>query len=81
MQLNDSFEVAAPVEDAWRLLNDVPAIVPCIPGAKLTETLGGDAWRALVHVTLGPIGLQFDTEVTRTEVDEQSHRVLLSTKA
>src|SRR5437762_1073705 len=39
MRLQNSFEVAAPVDAAWRLLNDVPAVLPCIPGAELVETV------------------------------------------
>jgi len=33
MRLENAFDVPAPPEHAWRLLNDVPRVVPCMPGA------------------------------------------------
>jgi uncharacterized protein len=81
MELENSFQVAAPVEEAWRLLNDVPAVVPCMPGAELVETVGDDAWKAALQVKLGPIALRFNADVTRTERDDAAHRVVLAVKA
>lgn len=81
MRLENSFEVAAPVDRAWRLLNDVPAVVPCMPGAELIGVLGEDAWKAKLHVKLGPMALQFLADVNREHVDEQTGRVVLAVKA
>jgi len=81
MELENTFTVAAPVDDAWRLLNDVPAVVPCMPGAELLETVGDDAWKAALQVKLGPIALRFAADVTRTERDDEAHRVVLAVKA
>lgn len=81
MRLENSFEVAAPVDAAWRLLNDVPAVVPCMPGAELTEVAGENAWKARLHVKLGPIALQFLADVTREHMDEAAGRVVLAAKA
>ena len=81
MRLENSFEVPAPPEQAWALLNDLPRILPCMPGAELTEVVGEHAWKATMHVKLGPIALQFGTDVTRGEVDEAARRVVLSAKA
>lgn len=81
MQLENSFEVDAPAAAAWVLLNDVPAVVPCMPGAELVEVVSDDAWRAKLHVKLGPIALQFVADITRDEVDEAERRVVLSAKA
>jgi carbon monoxide dehydrogenase subunit G len=78
--LENSFEVAAPPEAAWRLLNDVPAVVPCMPGAALLEG-GGDAWKATLDVKLGPIALRFLTDVRREEADEAGRRIVLAAKA
>lgn len=81
MRLENSFEVAATLDEAWALLNDVPRVVPCMPGAELTETVDANTWKGLVHVRLGPIALQFDTDVVREREDESAHRVVLVTKA
>ncbi|HYY76180.1 MAG TPA: SRPBCC family protein [Gaiellaceae bacterium] len=81
MKLENTFEVAAPPERAWELLMDVPRVVPCMPGATLTETVDDSHWKTEMAVRLGPIGLTFDTDVAREEVDETGRRVLLAAKA
>jgi len=81
MRIENAFDVPASVEDAWRLLNDVPAVVPCMPGAELVEVVGENAWKAKLHVKLGPITLQFLADVTREESDAAAHRAVLAVKA
>jgi uncharacterized protein len=81
MRIENTFDVPASVDEAWRLLNDVPAVVPCMPGAELVEVAGNDAWQAKLHVKLGPIALQFFADVTREQVDEAAHRAVLGVKA
>jgi uncharacterized protein len=81
VQLSNGFEVAASPERTWSLLNDVPRIVPCMPGAELTRVVGENQWEATLHVKLGPISLRFLVEVTRDEVDERARSVILTAKA
>ncbi len=81
MKLENSFEVPASLEQSWRLLNDVPGIVPCMPGAELVEVVAENTWKAKLHVKLGPIALQFLAEVVREELDEADRRVVLDVKA
>jgi len=81
MRLENSFEVAAPLDASWRLLNDIPSVVPCMPGAELIETVDEHTWKARLHVKLGPIALQFVTDVVREEMQEAAGRVVLSANA
>ena len=81
MKLENSFEVDAPPEQAWSLLMDVPRVIPCMPGAKLVETVDNDRWKAQMAVKLGPISLTFDTDVTREGADEQARRATLAANA
>jgi len=81
MKLENSFEVPAPPETAWDLLMDVPRVVPCMPGAELTETVDENAWKAKMDVKLGPVALAFATDVTRDEADEAAKRVKLGARA
>lgn len=81
MQLSNSFEVAASPETTWQLLNDVPRVVPCMPGAELTQVVGDDRWKATLAVKLGPISLQFLVDVVREEADETARRVRLGARA
>jgi len=81
LKLENSFEVAAPPEQAWDLLMDVPRIVPCMPGAKLDEVVDDSHWKATMVVKLGPIGLTFAADVERKEADEADRRVVLGANA
>jgi carbon monoxide dehydrogenase subunit G len=81
VRLENSFEVAAPPEQAWALLLDVPRVVPCMPGAELTETVDETHWKATIAVKLGPMSMTFAADVAREQVDEAGRRVVLSTKA
>jgi len=60
---------------------DVPRVIPCMPGATLTETVDDSNWKAKMNVKLGPISLTFDTDVKREEADEAAGKAKLSAKA
>jgi uncharacterized protein len=81
MRLENSFEVPATPEAAWELLMDMPRVIPCMPGAKLDETVDESNWKATVQVKLGPISLSFLTDVKREESDEAARRTKLSARA
>jgi hypothetical protein len=81
MKIEDSFEVDAPIDKTWDLLNDVPAVIPCMPGAELVEARGDDEWLARLSTKVGPMAMKFDTEVTRTVRDDAAHQVALQAKA
>ncbi|HZO97219.1 MAG TPA: SRPBCC family protein [Gaiellaceae bacterium] len=81
MRLENGFEVDASPDRAWALLNDVPRVIPCMPGAELVETVDENTWKGRVHVKLGPVALQFDTDVVREAEDAAARRVVLTAKA
>jgi len=81
VKLENTFEVPVGPDQVWDLLMDVPRVVPCMPGAELTETIDDSHWKAKMTVKLGPIGLVFGTDVVREEVDEAGRRVKLSADA
>ncbi len=73
MEFSNHFFVPLPLEDAWKLMLDVPRIMPCLPGAKLTEILGPDKYRGSVSVKLGPIKLAFDGQAELVKKDDENH--------
>jgi uncharacterized protein len=81
VRLENSFDVPAPRDASWRLLTDVPGVLPCMPGAELVEVVDERTWKAKLRVRLGPITLQFMTDVVLEEMDEAAGRVMLSAKA
>lgn len=81
MKIESSFDVPVPPERAWDVLMDVPRVIPCMPGATLTETVDDANWKAAVKVKLGPISLAFDTHVKREEADESARLARLLARA
>ncbi len=77
MELNDSFEVAHPVDAVWEVITDVERIAPCLPGAQLTGS-DGDVHEGLVKVKVGPISSQYKGKASFTECDDDAHRLLMS---
>ncbi|MCE2494382.1 MAG: SRPBCC family protein [Alphaproteobacteria bacterium] len=78
MRIQNSFDVAVPVPQAWELLTDIEEIAPCMPGAELTEVLDGDAYRGNVTVRLGPVTLTFDGTARFDEMDSEAYQARVS---
>lgn len=76
MELNNEFEVNAPIERAWAILTDVEKIAPCLPGAQLQE-VEGDEYRGIVKVKVGPITAQYKGAAKFVERDDTNHRAVL----
>jgi hypothetical protein len=81
MKLENAFEVPASPEATWELLNDVPRVIPCMPGAALDEMVDDDNFKVTMHVKMGPIALQFATDIKREESDDAARSTKLSAKA
>jgi carbon monoxide dehydrogenase subunit G len=66
--------VPLPPERAWPLLLDIARVVPCMPGAELTETVDRSTFKGKVAVRLGPVTLNFAGTVKFTEIDPANYR-------
>jgi uncharacterized protein len=62
IKIENSFVVPASIEEAWKVLVDVPRVVPCMPGIELTEMLDERRFRASARLRVGPIELLFKGE-------------------
>jgi carbon monoxide dehydrogenase subunit G len=76
VELNNDFEVSAPIDKAWEILTDVERIAPCLPGAQLQE-IEGDEYRGIVKVKVGPITAQYKGAAKFVERDDANHRAVL----
>jgi carbon monoxide dehydrogenase subunit G len=75
--IENSFDVAQPIDRVWAYLLDVERVVPCMPGAELTETIDDHSWKGKVKVKLGPVSLSFNGKVSMEEQDASAHRIVL----
>jgi len=74
MQFTNSFEVSLPPEEAWPLLMDIPAVVPCMPGAEIVERIDERSFKGKISVRLGPVGLVFLCDASFTDIDDAGRR-------
>src|SRR6202046_5750929 len=77
MLIKNDFEVAEPVEKVWQFFENIPQVPPCLPGAELTEDLGGEKYKGRVAVRMGPVRLQFAGTADIAERDEAAKRLVV----
>jgi hypothetical protein len=78
MLIKNDFEVAQPVEKVWKFFGDIPQVATCLPGAELTEDLGGEKYKGQVAVRMGPVRLQFAGTAEIAERDDAAKRLVLN---
>jgi carbon monoxide dehydrogenase subunit G len=69
--------VPVPVDEAWSVLLDVQRVVPCMPGATLSE-VDGDSFKGKVKVKVGPIVVIYSGTAEFVEKDAALKRVVMS---
>jgi uncharacterized protein len=78
MLVTNEFEVAQPVEKVWTFFGDIPQVATCLPGAELTEDLGGEKYKGRVAIRMGPVRLQFAGTAEIAERDDAAKRLVLN---
>jgi carbon monoxide dehydrogenase subunit G len=73
VKIEQNVEIDAPMARVWALVNDVPRIAPCMPGAELTNVVDDKTYEGTVRVKLGPINMSYKGTAVLEEVDEASH--------
>jgi carbon monoxide dehydrogenase subunit G len=79
VQLENSFTVPVPIDEAWRVLMDIERIAPCMPGAAL-DSVTGDDFTGRVKVKLGPINLTYQGKASFIERDETAHKAVIDAR-
>ena len=76
IELDNTFTVPVPPEQAWDVLLDVERIAPCMPGASVTS-VEGDEVAGQVKVKLGPLSLSYKGTAKFIEKDPASHTIAI----
>jgi uncharacterized protein len=78
MRIENTVEVDAPLDRVWALVNDIPRVAPCMPGAALTGALDDKTYEGTVAIKLGPLRMTYKGKVVVEEVDEANHSARLA---
>ena len=65
--INRTFEINEPIEKVWVSLSNPQEIVPCVPGAALTEQVDEDNYKGTVTLKFGPVKASYEGLVTFLE--------------
>ncbi len=76
MEMDHSFTVPVPPDQAWDVLLDVERIAPCMPGATVDD-VDGDVVNGRIKVKVGPVSLTYKGTAKFTERDSEAHVVVL----
>ena len=80
MKLEQSFTVAAPVDEVWQALVDVQRVAPCLPGAEITEAGDDGTYHGTFTVKLGPTTAAYNGTLKLDEVDEAARVAVMSAR-
>ena len=78
MRIENTVEVDAPLDRVWALVNDIPRVAPCMPGAALTGVVDDATYEGTVAVKLGPLRMSYKGKVVVEGVDEANHSARLA---
>jgi uncharacterized protein len=76
MELEHSFTVPVPADQAWDVLLDVERVAPCMPGATI-DSVEGDEIKGRIKVKLGPVSMTYAGTARITERDPDTGVVTL----
>jgi uncharacterized protein len=80
MKLEQSFEVAAPIDQVWAALNDLERVAPCLPGAAITEHDEDGTYHGTFQVKLGPTTAAYRGTIKIESADESTHTATLKAR-
>jgi carbon monoxide dehydrogenase subunit G len=80
MKLEQSFTVAAPVEQVWDMLVDVERVAPCLPGAEITGQGPDGSYEGTFTVKLGPTTASYRGSLRMDSLDEASRIATMHAK-
>jgi carbon monoxide dehydrogenase subunit G len=76
MDLEHSFIIPVPPEQAWQALLDVEQVAPCMPGATV-DAFDGEVISGRIKVKVGPVQMTYAGSARFTERDEATKTVVL----
>src|SRR5262245_7033707 len=72
LDIQESFELNAPIELVWAYMIDPQRVVGCLPGARLTGTTDGRTYTGTITVKVGLVSATYAGTVTFERIDPAS---------
>jgi uncharacterized protein len=81
MEFDNTFSVTAPIDEVWAAILDVERVAPRVPGARVIEQTGDNAYKVAIKVKLGPLSMTYTGTVKVVEQDDAAHRAVMRANA
>lgn len=67
MQIEKTFNVAAPLDRVWAFITSPEQVGPCMPGCQHVEVTGPGSYRAVISIKMGPIKTTINFQINTVE--------------
>jgi uncharacterized protein len=81
MKFENTFEVAAPIDQVYDALMDVERVAPCVPGAQVLDRKSDDAYEVAIKVKVGPMSMLYKGTVEIVDREPEAHRAQMRARA
>ena len=81
IQIQETFQVAAPIQQVWDFMLTPENIVTCMPGASLEEIIDDTTFVGAVKLKVGAITAKYRGTIAYTEPDSANYTVVLVAEA
>ena len=78
IDIQETFQVRAPIDLVWRFLLDPQQVAPCMPGAELDEIVDERTFHGNVKIKVGAITTRYKGKVHLSKVDEAARQIEMS---
>jgi len=77
VELEKVFPIDGPADNAWKLLQDIPDMASCMPGAEITEQVDESNYKGKVKVKIGPAAVAFNGDINIKEVKPDDKQLVM----
>jgi len=77
IEIRETFQVAAPIEEVWKFVMDPQKVATCMPGAALDQVVDERTFLGTIKVKVGAVMASYKGRVELTHVDASAYTVQL----
>jgi uncharacterized protein len=77
VKLEQSFEIAAPIEQVWDALVDIERVAPCLPGASVTGHNEEGSYTGALTIKIGALTAAYAGKLQMENIDEETRSAVM----
>jgi carbon monoxide dehydrogenase subunit G len=78
IEIEERFQVSAPIDRVWAFVMDPQRVAACMPGAKLEQVIDERTFLGSIRVKVGAITAAYKGKVQFTQIDAGAHTVQMT---